>query len=255
MLGGSHAYGLNTPQSDLDYRGVYSSNGINTILGLCQQDFATHTEISTDDNIYYELRKYLSMLRKTNSVAIELLYNEDWLHITPLFQLIQAKRELLIDSHCFYKSLKGYMLGELKLATGERTGKLGGKRKESIDELGFSPKNFVQLLRLATCGAEFFKTGNFPLRVESFSKEFRDMLLEIKLEPKKHWTKESLCRVVGAAELCLDLAYQQTKISYHFDDKVANNILMLAYNGALEHHKVESSLYQRLASDLASLGS
>lgn len=68
-LGGSTAYGLNTPESDLDYRGVFINTDSSKILGLERMDHIQKQE--TDDIVYYEIRKFLSFFAMAIRVLLK----------------------------------------------------------------------------------------------------------------------------------------------------------------------------------------
>ena len=95
-----------------------------------------------------------------------------------LASTVFADRQSFIDTDNMFKCLRGYMQSELRLANGERTGQLGGKRKAQLDKYGFSPKNFVQLFRLAHAGVTLFQEGYFPVNVMPFV--FGEMLFKLK---------------------------------------------------------------------------
>ena len=181
-LGGSHAYGLNTPESDIDYRGVFVNTEINKVIGL---DRFEHQDIKREeeDSFYFEVRHFLCSLRKTNTMVIELLFTDNFISTSDEWELIKANRFGLLDSNKFYKSLKGYIFGERRLVNGERSGKLGGKRKAALDEYGYSPKNAVQCLRLAWAGAHFFRECVFPVYIPMFNSDIAEQLKRIKIRP------------------------------------------------------------------------
>lgn len=69
-LSGSRAYGLDSPQSDTDIRGVF-------ILPEAYYfgfNYIDQVSNETNDIVYYELTKYLQLLAKNNPTAIELLF-------------------------------------------------------------------------------------------------------------------------------------------------------------------------------------
>jgi hypothetical protein len=234
MLGGSHAYGLNSPQSDIDYRGVYCYDDPHYILGLKKDDVIDSRPIGEDDIVYYELRKYLNLLRKTNTMAMELLFNHNWIEITPEFELIQKNREKLIDPTYFYKSLKGYIQGELRLAFGERTGRLGGKRKEALDIYGYSPKNVCQLIRLGYAGKIFFEKGFFPVNISAHDKVLGEWLVSLKTNPQA-FEINTLRVLIEKYEAAFDEAYVSStkKLDYKFDVNLANDICVQIYRTML----------------------
>jgi hypothetical protein len=225
-------YGLSTLQSDMDYRGVFINENIGTIIGL---DRYEHQDLRGDgqDEFYFEFRHYLNSLRKTNTQALELLFNNNWLSIDPLFLEVQSLKYTLIDSEKLYKSLKGYIQGELKLATGERAGDVGSKRRAQIEKYGFSPKNFSHVLRLCYCGTIFFKGNFFPVNIMRHNEEIGQTLLEIKTMPEKH-NKEDLLRMTTCYEDCLDTAFNKRPFTFKFQDDMANVLKLKAYSKILE---------------------
>lgn len=232
LLGGSHLYGLNTPDSDIDERYIYAYDDVPNIIGLDKNE-CVDSRNGDQDVLGYEVRRYLSLLRKTNSQAVEFLYAPDsaFSILEEPFKLIRENKHKLIDPNRFYASLKGYIYSELRLAVGERTGRLGGKRKEQLDKYGFSPKNFAHLLRLCRSGARFFKTGEFPVNIMAYDPELHQRLMEIKLTPEL-FTKEELCMTVSLAEKEMDLQYcaslnEAPKTEY--DHALANKIILDIY--------------------------
>lgn len=231
FLGGSHAYGLNTPDSDEDVRGVFVHTDPRYIVGLGryehQEDIANGNDIK-----HKEFRAFVNLLRKGNSEAIEMLYHDrkEFDVLEPEFKLLRDHRDSLVDPHRLFKVLLGYMQGEKRLANGERTGKLGGKRKAQIDKYGFSPKNFVQLFRLAQCGMWFFDQNHFFVNVMAYDKGFGEWLLDIKTHPENH-RKDELNKAVEAAEKNLKLAYDDNikKFTTKFDEDLANELVVKTY--------------------------
>lgn len=232
LLGGSHLYKLNTPQSDLDERYIYLNTDTANIVGLEKNTHIEHRDPTTD-SFGFELRAYLASLRKTNTVAMEFLFapSEAFSILTPEFEMVRANAKNLVNPEVYYKSLLGYLQAELKLATGARTGKLGSKRKTQLDKFGFSPKNFVQLLRLAACGIEFYSTGNYPVDIMAYDEELGMLLLDIKTHPEKYDVQWLIKRVFAMEDL-LKKTYTEslkTPSAYHYDPDIANHIILQSY--------------------------
>lgn len=223
-LGGSHLYGLNTPKSDEDIRGIYFLEDIGDIIGLnSNKDFHVEDKKDGKDIEFKEIRNAMRLLSGSNTQIVELLFNENWIKITSEWQIIQGLKSHLICPDNLFKCLRGYIQGELRLALGERTGKLGSKRKEAIDKYGFSPKNFVQIMRLCTCGIVFYKTGQFP--VSMVGQPIHYTLIDIKTNPEKY-NKDTL------RQNCLDLESDLVKAyaekitdSYSFSKDIANAVI------------------------------
>lgn len=226
VVGGSTAYGLNTPESDLDYRGVFINTEPSKILGLERMDHVQKQE--TDDVVYYELRKFFELLRNGNTGALEILFSEDFLQTSDVFEEIRANKFKFVDTDKMFRCLLGYMQGELRLANGERTGVLGSKRKAQVEKYGFSPKNFTQLFRLANCGCALFEKGYFPVNMEKYDAYVHAFLMRVKTQPE-FYTKAELNNAARHYEEHLKLAYEDRKFKYTFDSEYANDVLRRAY--------------------------
>jgi hypothetical protein len=224
LIGGSTLYGLNTPESDVDYRGVFFARSPLYTSGLHKIDSIVQTgEI---DSVYYELRRFFELLRKSNTQVAEILFapHDSLSFTTPLFNLVRRYRYSLIDTDMMKASLKGYVFSEIRLATGQRSGQLGGKRKKAVEAYGFSPKNFVQILRLCAVGKVFFETGEYMVRVSDYDKDLHEHLMDIKLNPEK-FTCEELSKEVEDAFRVLTEAMDNSKISHKFNTALAAEII------------------------------
>ncbi len=233
LVGGSHLYGLNTPASDYDERYIYMHDDIANIVGLDKNE-CIDSRNSIEDKLGFEVRRYLRLLRKTNTQVVEMLFADEseFTELHPFFKTIRANRYSLIDQNQFYKSMKGYIQGETRLANGERRGKLGGKRVEQLDKYGFSPNNFVQLIRLCYCGRQFFNDGNYPVKISKSDPILAEELIQLKTHPE-NFNKDFLNKRVAEMEVSLDKEYE-ARIGHrpavsHFDSVLANQMLFDMY--------------------------
>ena len=227
VLGGSRSYGLVTETSDTDYRGVFINTDIAHLLGLKKDEVLVSQ--ATEDKVFTEFRHALKLLRQANTQMIELLFINNFINVSDEWEVVRRYRNCLIESSTLYKALKGYMQSELRLANGERTGRLGSKRKDSIDKFGFSPKNFTQLLRLAWAGKYYFDYNVFPVNVQEYDYDFRNFLLNIKVNPHEY-TKEQLNNYVKEAEQQLEVSFSRRSIDNHFNEEIANNLCHYVYS-------------------------
>lgn len=235
VVGGSHMYGLNTPESDYDERYVFMHDELSRTIGLDRYEHQDERG-GEQDKFGFELRHYLNLLRKTNTQVVELLFADEYIYVHPLFrQLLINNRLQLLDTERMYKSLRGYIHGERRLANGERTGLLGGKRKAAVEKYGFSYKNFVQLFRLAFCGRYFIQHQIFPTRIETVDKNLHNWLMELKTHPEK-FTCKQLDDLVTAEEALLEDLFENRDKSkdLKFNEELANNILLQFYFPVLE---------------------
>lgn len=222
-MAGSRLYGLETPESDTDTRGVFLNTNPADILGLSRRD---NFKVAGEDTLLLEFRHYLGHLRKSNTSSIELLFAEGFDLLAEEFGKVRDSRLSLIDSDNFFRSLMGYIEGERRLANGERTGQLGGKRREHIERYGFSPKNFSHLLRLAHCGEVFFRTSIYPVCLKG--DPVRDLIFSVKTEPHLY-SKEEMNLMADASVDRMKAAYEERKDRLEFDLGLANRLCLDFY--------------------------
>lgn len=223
IVAGSRLYGLETPDSDTDTRGVFLNTDPGDILGLSRRDVF---KVSGEDTLLLEFRHYMGHLRKSNTSSIELLFAEGFDLITDEFEEVRRNRLRFIDSDSLFSSLMGYIHNERRLANGERTGELGGKRKAHIERYGFSPKNFSHLLRLAYCGEYFFRESAYPVSLRGLP--FRDLVFSVKTEPWRY-TKEELNLIADDGVARMERAYESRRDRLQFDLGLANDLCRRFY--------------------------
>lgn len=235
-LAGSYSYGLNGPGSDTDYRGVYINTDISKIIGL-DKDTVQQNQGNGVDEVYNEFKNILGLLRGGNTQAVEMVYNDVWDEITEEWREVQRHRQDLLSSSQLFECLKGYSTSELKLANGERTGKLGGKRRVSLDQYGFSPKNFVNLLRLTYCGEYYFHSGIYPVNIFKVDRQFHSLLYSIKYSPQ-NYTKEQLNEIAADRMEKMERAFFNRQYNTEFDENLANHLCVKIYYPLLSSYVV-----------------
>lgn len=130
-ISGSRAYGLHTPQSDTDYKGIFVSPKSN-YYGLNPQEQINN---ETNDIVYYEWRKIVDLLGKNNPTVLELLATpEDCvLYKHPLLDQLQVS-DFLSKLCC--QTFAGYAQSQVKKARGlnkKISNPMEPERKEIID--------------------------------------------------------------------------------------------------------------------------
>lgn len=227
LIGGSTLYGLNTPESDLDFRGLFVAKNKRYLANLDTIESIVQT--NDIDSTYYEITRYLKLLRKSNTQVLEILFAPDtaFTYKHPIFDEIVAHAYDLIDTNTLKNSLKGYVFSEIRLATGQRSGQLGGKRKQAVETYGFSPKNFVQILRLCKVGIEFFTTGKYMVNVKEFDEKYWEKLMDLKTSPQ-YYTCKQLEQMVNEEFGRLEGVMESSKISFKFNPDIAADIILKA---------------------------
>lgn len=112
-ISGSKAYGLATPQSDTDFRGVFAVPK-RRFYGLRTVEQVNN---STNDEVYYELKRFVDLLLKNNPNILELLNTpEDCILFRhPVMDLL--KPELFLSKLC-KETFAGYARAQIKKAKG-----------------------------------------------------------------------------------------------------------------------------------------
>jgi hypothetical protein len=106
---GSMLFGTNTPESDVDIRGIYLPEYTDVIMQRAKDVIKKGIKLSTGlknetgdvDEEYYSIFKFLSMLETGQTVAIELLFTPENMILEkhPLWDKIVAKRELFLTKN------------------------------------------------------------------------------------------------------------------------------------------------------------
>jgi uncharacterized protein len=109
---GSHAYGLNTPASDEDFKGV-AVPPREYFLGYLNE-FA-QAESRDPDLVIYEIRKFFALAADCNPNIVEVLWTEpaDHVIVTPLGQELLDSRALFLSRKARF-TFSGYATAQLK---------------------------------------------------------------------------------------------------------------------------------------------
>lgn len=112
---GSQAYGIATPTSDVDTKGVFIQP-LDHILGFGYVDQISDEK---NDSTYYEIRRFLDLLSTNNPNILELLnLPEDCiLHKDPIFDIVLKEKERFVTKIC-RNSFGGYAISQIQKARG-----------------------------------------------------------------------------------------------------------------------------------------
>ena len=112
-ISGSRAYGLDTPTSDTDIRGVF----VLPKEKFYSLDYIGQINNETNDIAYYELRKFIELCAKNNPNILEMLSvpSECVLYEHPIFSTI--KKEVFLSKLC-KNTFGNYAFTQIKKARG-----------------------------------------------------------------------------------------------------------------------------------------
>lgn len=117
-LSGSHAYGMNTPASDKDYRGLfYAPREI--YLSAFKVVEQVEQFGGRKDSVVYELKKYIKLLTDQNPNILELLWVDPKFiqYKTPIYTHLHGCREFFLSSKAKF-TFSGYAFAQLKRIKG-----------------------------------------------------------------------------------------------------------------------------------------
>ncbi|MBE9211584.1 nucleotidyltransferase domain-containing protein [Plectonema cf. radiosum LEGE 06105] len=121
-LAGSHGYGLNRPDSDYDWRGVFIAPKqyyLGFDKGIEQKDNGwsepgIHSFLdNSQDTVIYELRKVIQLLAGANPNVLELLWLSEYPVLTPVGQHLINHRQLFLSKKVKH-TYSGYAFAQIK---------------------------------------------------------------------------------------------------------------------------------------------
>lgn len=112
-ISGSRAYGLSTPQSDTDIKGVFLLPQ-KVFYGL---EYTEQVNNETNDEVYYELKRFIDLLAKNNPNILELLNTPADCILQKHPVIDKIKPEMFLSKLCRH-SFAGYAQSQIKKAKG-----------------------------------------------------------------------------------------------------------------------------------------
>lgn len=112
-ISGSQSYGLALPHSDTDIKGVYILPQ-REFYGLT---FTDQVNNETNDEVYFEVKKFIDLLSKNNPNILELLNTPEDCILHKHHVMNQVKAEMFLSRLCNH-SFAGYAYAQIKKARG-----------------------------------------------------------------------------------------------------------------------------------------
>jgi uncharacterized protein len=160
---GSKAFGLAADGSDDDIRGIYLPPArLHWSLRRLPEQLESNDGVQ--DEVYWELEKYLRLALKANPNVLETLWTPMVLFADETAQELRAIRKSFLSKH-IYKTYSGYVLSQFR------------RMANAVKATGtYKPKHAMHLIRLLYSGIDALATGEIRIDVE----EHREELLHIR---------------------------------------------------------------------------
>jgi predicted nucleotidyltransferase len=203
---GSHAYGLANEASDIDRRGIYLPPAELhwSLFGVPEQ-----LENRETDEVYWELRKFVTLALKANPNILECLYTPIVERTTPVADELLAMRHRFL-SKLVYQTYNGYVLSQFK------------RLEQDLRTAGtIKWKHAMHLIRLLIAGVTVLREGHVPVHVG----EHRERLLSVK-RGELEWAEVNEWRLALHKEF--DRTLEQTSLPERPDYETANAYLVWA---------------------------
>jgi hypothetical protein len=209
---GSQAYGLAGEGSDVDRRGIYlpPADLQWSLYGVPEQ-----LEKQETQEVYWEIRKFLTMALKADPNVLECLYTPLVESCAPIVAELRENRARLL-SKLMYKTYNGYTLSQFRRL--EQDLRTTGQLKW---------KHAMHLIRLLLAGIAALETGEIAVRV---AEENREPLLAIR-RGEVPWREVDAWRLDLHRQF--DAAFERSSLPERPDYAWTNQFLIRARRSAL----------------------
>lgn len=173
---GSRGFGLNSPTSDHDHKGVFIETFLEHVRLESPLDQQGPTKV-LDDPLYpegldfesYSLKKFLNLAIKGNPNILCIGFSTNPIEITPEGRELQSWMQWCVSKKACAAFL-GYMQGQKERA-------LNRGRPAYVEKYGYDTKFVMHLVRIGLQGVELMETGRITLPVPE---RYRADLLSIR---------------------------------------------------------------------------
>lgn len=165
---GSTAYGLATENSDIDIKGIYTlpTREVLSIGFNIEHTTVDHTD---PDWVYHEVGKFMKLVMNGNPTVTELLYLNEYTHLSPIGQLLIDNRDAFLSTKAIANAYRGYAFAQAK--------KLNNRTEQGLDGYDSSLKNrFAKhtrhCFRLLMQARQLLETGTLQVKVTPEEREY-----------------------------------------------------------------------------------
>lgn len=271
-LGGSHAYGMNKEDSDLDIRGVALNSKENILLG---SDFEQVVDLDTDTTIY-SFNKILQLLSSNNPNVIEILgcKSEHYIHVSNVGRELLDNQKMFLSKLCIH-SFGNYASSQLRRMENKAARLVGQAQNEahilkSINNARFEFKNryyphedsdvklYIDKSTQEEYDSEIFMDVNlthYPLRdwtgmwneMKSIVSSYNKIGMRNKKAINHNKLGKHMAHLLRLYMMCIDILEKEKIITYRSDE---HDLLMSIRNGEyLDDNKQPISAFYDLLNE------
>lgn len=162
VVAGSHAYGLATPDSDVDYRGFFQSP-LRAILGVYPPK---DSRVSTDPDVsLHEVRRFVKLALDANPTVLEVLAIPDPVVSSPLANDLRDNFDAFLSDQVKAR-FGGYARSQFKRLKNRQDGSFSADTRKRTE------KHARHLYRLLLQGRQLMETGVLQVRVDNPDRVF-----------------------------------------------------------------------------------
>lgn len=221
---GSHAYGIQTDESDFDIMGLFLPNDEKYFFGM---ENIEHVKIerqpfnkTTIEGTMYDLRFWYKLMSQQNPNVLELLWHVDASYVfkdSLIWPLLQQNRGQLLSKK-LYHSFNGYAHSQvIRVTKLNKKANQNDKRRATIEKYGYDTKAAATAVRLIHTAINALTEGEITvMRPE------RQLLIAIR---EGRYTYDQLVDLVNAKEQLAGEAYVRSSLPKAIDRTFANQLL------------------------------
>lgn len=174
-LVGSHCYGLAHDKSDEDFRGIFilpeSDYNKQDSRLLINQPFLNQIQDEKNNEVYYELKRFLELLSQGNPNCVEILFLEKEFYKikNPILAPIFEQKQIFLNKK-FANSLLGFIDSQIRKATGANKKSFNPVDKELKTPLDFCFLVSTKNKSITTPLKEFLTKNNIKQQACGISK-------------------------------------------------------------------------------------
>lgn len=181
-LAGSHMYGTNTQESDIDERKIFIPN-LEYLFGIKRvEQIISHGEDKDEES--YDIRKFFNLAKNNNPTILEYFFikPENLIYFSPTWEIIMEKRNLFLSKK-IKDSFSGYAYSQLKRIMNHRAWVLNKPtKKPERKDFGLPTQKLVSEEKLAAFRVIITKSISEIGREIDFKKEIEKIENEFSYE-------------------------------------------------------------------------